>query len=179
MKKSSLIFLAFFAVTVLAGAAQAQDTKESITVKMEMLDTKNGNKPIGEVVITETEYGLVFTPALTGITPGIHGFHLHMNPDCGPNKEGVAGMAAGGHWDTAKTNIHSFPWDSKGHQGDLPALYVDQKGSATNPVLAPKLKKLSDVKNRSVMVHFGGDNHSDSPAALGGGGARFACGVIK
>lgn len=179
MKKSSLIFLAFFAVAVFAGAAQAQDKQESIIVKMETLDMKNGNKPIGEVIITESEYGLVFTPALKGITPGIHGFHIHMNPSCEPNKEGVAGMAAGGHWSTAKTNIHSFPWDNKGHKGDLPALYADHMGNATNPVLAPKLKKLSDVKSRSVMIHFGGDNHSDSPAALGGGGARFACGVIK
>lgn len=29
------------------------------------------------------------------------------------------------------------------------------------------------------MIHKGGDNYSDEPAALGGGGARFACGVIE
>ena len=29
------------------------------------------------------------------------------------------------------------------------------------------------------MVHVGGDNHADHPAALGGGGARMARGVIK
>ena len=28
------------------------------------------------------------------------------------------------------------------------------------------------------MVHAGGDNYSDMPAALGGAGARVACGVI-
>ena len=28
------------------------------------------------------------------------------------------------------------------------------------------------------MVHMGGDNHSDHPAPLGGGGARVACDVI-
>jgi len=28
------------------------------------------------------------------------------------------------------------------------------------------------------MVHAGGDNYSDTPAALGGGGARMACGVV-
>jgi Cu-Zn family superoxide dismutase len=28
------------------------------------------------------------------------------------------------------------------------------------------------------MVHAGGDNHDDHPMPLGGGGARFACGVI-
>jgi Cu-Zn family superoxide dismutase len=29
------------------------------------------------------------------------------------------------------------------------------------------------------MVHVGGDNYSDKPKPLGGGGARFACGVIE
>ena len=29
------------------------------------------------------------------------------------------------------------------------------------------------------MVHVGGDNHSDNPAKLGGGGARMVCGIIK
>jgi Cu-Zn family superoxide dismutase len=27
------------------------------------------------------------------------------------------------------------------------------------------------------MVHVGGDNHSDHPAPLGGGGARMLCGI--
>jgi superoxide dismutase, Cu-Zn family len=28
------------------------------------------------------------------------------------------------------------------------------------------------------MIHAGGDNYSDTPAPLDGGGARIACGVI-
>ena len=52
-------------------------------------------------------------------------------------------------------------------------------GTATQPVLAPRLKKLDEVKNHAIMIHAGGDNHSDHPTALGGGGARMACGVIR
>jgi superoxide dismutase, Cu-Zn family len=29
------------------------------------------------------------------------------------------------------------------------------------------------------MVHAGGDNFSDQPEPLGGGGGRIACGIIK
>jgi Cu-Zn family superoxide dismutase len=29
------------------------------------------------------------------------------------------------------------------------------------------------------MLHVGGDNYADTPAPLGGGGARMACGVIS
>ena len=62
--------------------------------------------------------------------------------------------------------------------GDLPALYVDPQGNATSPVLAPRLK-MADLKRRSLMIHMAGDNYSDHPAPLGGGGARVACGVIE
>jgi Cu-Zn family superoxide dismutase len=90
----------------------------------------------------------------------------------------VPGLAAGGHYDPAETGMHDTPF-GKGHLGDLPALYVDENGMATSPVLAPRLKKLEDVKGRSLMIHAGGDNYSDMPAKLGGGGARMACGVIE
>jgi superoxide dismutase, Cu-Zn family len=59
----------------------------------------------------------------------------------------------------------------------LPALYVDDNGNATLPVLSPKLK-LKELHNRSLMIHLNGDNYSDNPKPLGGGGARLACGVI-
>ena len=39
--------------------------------------------------------------------------------------------------------------------------------------------KVADVKGRALMIHAGGDNYSDQPKPLGGGGARVACGVIK
>ncbi|MSE18644.1 superoxide dismutase [Cu-Zn] SodC2, partial [Pantoea agglomerans] len=67
---------------------------------------------------------------------------------------------------------------AEGHLGDLPAVYVDDKGSATYPVLAPRLKSLKEIKGKALMVHVGGDNHADHPKPLGGGGARYACGVI-
>jgi Cu-Zn family superoxide dismutase len=28
------------------------------------------------------------------------------------------------------------------------------------------------------MLHAGGDNYADQPAALGGGGGRMACGIV-
>ena len=86
--------------------------KNKIIVKMELLDKKK-NTYIGDIVVTESPYGLVFTPFLKGkISEGLHGFHIHVNPDCGPDEKGVLGMKAGGHWDPAKTGKHSFPWDN-------------------------------------------------------------------
>jgi Cu-Zn family superoxide dismutase len=135
----------------------------------------------GTVTVTESKYGLVFTPALTGLPAGVHGFHVHENGSCDTNqKDGkpVPAGAAGGHLDTTKSKKHGLPWGD-GHVGDLPALYVESAGAANNPVLAPRLKKLADVKGKALMVHAGGDNHADHPAPLGGGGARIMCGIIE
>jgi Cu-Zn family superoxide dismutase len=134
---------------------------------------------VGSVRIVESPYGLVFYPTLNGLPPGLHGFHVHDKGSCAPTqKDGTAtpAGAAGGHLDPQGSNRHGEPWGD-GHLGDLPALYVGTDGSASNPVLAPRLK-LADVANRALMVHAGGDNHADHPAPLGGGGARVACGVI-
>lgn len=135
---------------------------------------------VGQISVRESKYGLVFTPALQDLAPGLHGFHVHANPSCAPaEKDGrmQPAMAAGGHYDPAGTNVHGTPW-GEGHLGDLPPLYVNADGTATQPVLAPRLKA-ADLKGRALMVHAGGDNHADHPAPLGGGGARVACGVIK
>ena len=149
-------------------------------VQMQMVDAKGISADIGQVSITESKYGLVFTPSLKGVSPGLHGFHLHQNPSCEAKEQDgkmVPALAAGGHYDPADTKRHGLPWGD-GHLGDLPALYVDAQGNANQPVLAPRLK-LADLAGRSLMVHAGGDNHADHPEPLGGGGARVACGVIR
>ncbi len=151
-----------------------------LVVPMTLVDEKGIGASVGQVTISETPHGLVFSPALSGLAPGLHGFHVHANAECTPaEKDGksVAALSAGGHYDPKKTNRHGTPWGD-GHLGDLPPLFVDANGHANQPVLAPRLK-MADMKGRSLMVHAGGDNHADHPAALGGGGARMACGVSK
>jgi Cu-Zn family superoxide dismutase len=150
-----------------------------IVVPMNAVDAKGVGTGVGSVTVGESAYGLVFKPALKGLSPGIHGFHVHQNPGCEPGeKDGVvaAAIGAGGHYDPDASNRHGAPWGD-GHRGDLPPLYVNQDGTATQPVLAPRLKS-GDLQGRSLMVHAGGDNHADHPAPLGGGGARVACGVV-
>jgi superoxide dismutase, Cu-Zn family len=129
---------------------------------------------IGTVTISKTPYGLLFTPNLNHLSPGIHGFHIHQNPSCAEN-----GMAAGGHLDPKNSSKHLGPYNSQGHIGDLPALYITAEGTATIPVLAPRLTSFKAIEDHALMVHAGGDNYSDEPAKLGGGGNRMACGVIK
>lgn len=143
-----------------------------ISIPMNFVTKESNGKNIGTITVQQTKYGVLFIPHLIDLTPGIHGFHIHQNPSCAEN-----GNAAGGHLDPQKTGKHLGPYD-KGHLGDLPPLFVNKDGKATLPLLAPRLK-LTDIKNHSLMIHAGGENYSDQPAKLGGGGERLVCGVIK
>ncbi|CAG2155623.1 unnamed protein product [Oppiella nova] len=82
-----------------------------------------------------------------------------------------AALAAGGHFNPQKTG-HGTPND--GHMGDLPVLNVDSNGNAKTTLIAPRLK-LADIQGLAIMIHAGGDNYSDHPKPLGGGGDRIAC----
>ena len=160
-------------------AAHAVSHGAEIVVTMNAATAGGTGASAGTVRIVETPYGLAFLPTLTGLPPGLHGFHVHEKPSCAPGEQNGAmapAIGAGGHLDPAGTKKHGTPWGD-GHLGDLPPLYVAADGTATSPVLGPRLK-LADVQNRSLMVHAGGDNHADHPQPLGGGGARVACGVI-
>lgn len=173
MKTRSLIFAIASSFTSLAATAD-------MVVPMHLVNEQGIGPAVGQVTVSESKYGLVFTPALSGLVPGVHGFHVHQNPDCqAREKDGkkVAALAAGGHYDPEKTDRHGAPWGD-GHLGDLPPLFVDATGVANQPVLAPRLK-IADLKGRSLMLHAGADNHADHPAPLGGGGARVACGVLQ
>jgi Cu-Zn family superoxide dismutase len=168
-----------FALLITAAGSVSALAEESLTASMNMALEDGKGKAVGTITAEQSPYGVILTPALTGLPAGIHGFHLHQNPDCGPGEQDgkkVPALAAGGHFDPAKTGRHEGPYAS-GHLGDLPALYVAPDGTATYPVLAPRLK-LADLKGRSLMIHAGGDNHADHPQKLGGGGARIACGVV-
>ncbi len=176
---SLLLVLGMF--TSFALAAEGK----SLEVEVFMLTTENASglgKAVGTVTFTETPEGLIITPKLTGLPAGQHGFHIHENPSLGPvEKEGklVAGLQAGGHYDPQKTGKHMGPYDASGHLGDLPVLFVDQDGTTPVSSFAPRITSLETIKNRSLMIHFHGDNYSDTPKSLGGGGARLAGGIIK
>jgi Cu-Zn family superoxide dismutase len=143
----------------------------SLVIPVNLTGEDGSTKKIGTVTADDTIYGLLLTPKLHDLPPGVHGFHIHAMASCTHE-----GMAAGGHYDPDKSDQHKGPYEN-GHLGDLPVLIVDANGDATLPVLAPRLK-LATIKERALMIHAGGDNYSDKPAKLGGGGARIACGLI-
>lgn len=166
---SSFLAVSCLSAAVLAGAS----TNASLVVPLYFTAAHGVGESVGSVEIKETADGLLFTALVHGLTPGAHGFHIHDFPSCADD-----GMKAGGHFDPLKTGKHLGPDNNSGHLGDLPVLMVDADGTAPTPVLAKRLKKLSDIEKHSLMLHDGGDNYSDEPQKLGGGGHRMVCGVI-
>ena len=168
----AVLFLGAFAVGGTAWGA-------SVHVTMKRVDSNGVGDIIGMIVFQDTPRGLKIMPNLSGLSEGQHGIHVHENPNCGPmEKDGrmVPGLAAGGHFDPDNTGRHEGP-TGQGHLGDLPVLYVDAAGKATRSMYALRLTT-ADLTGRAIIIHAGGDNYSDSPDRLGGGGARIACGVV-
>lgn len=162
-----------------AATPAASVASGAIVIPMNLVNADGKTAPAGTITATNTGYGLILKPALTGLPPGLHGFHIHEKPSCDPGeKDGqkAAALMAGGHYDPASTGRHEGPYGT-GHLGDLPPIYIDAEGKSELPILAPRLK-IADLHGHSLMLHAGGDNCSDHPAPLGGGGARMACGIV-
>jgi Cu-Zn family superoxide dismutase len=181
LRENAMLLRQFVMTTALTLAGTGYALAAEATVVMNAIDANGVGKTIGALSLTDASDGLRIAPKLEGLAPGDHGFHVHVNADCGAaagaDGKMAAGLAAGGHYDPAGAGKHLGP-QGAGHKGDLPFLTVAADGKATTPVVARHLK-LADVKGRSFMVHAGGDNYADQPAPLGGGGARVACGVLK
>ena len=121
MKKAILLFLAF----ALLGLAPLTAARAETFVIMNLVTDEGVGADVGRIVVTETPHGLVFTPKLERLPPGMHGFHVHEKPDCGAKEidgKPTAAGAAGGHLDPEGAGRHGTPWGD-GHLGDLPPLF--------------------------------------------------------
>lgn len=182
MKKAIALFLMTLPVLPAGAYAATSGMAIGANLAIEMHKvTKDGiGELIGEMRVLEHSDGVLFEPNLEGLEPGLHGFHLHQNGACEPEKKDgkvTPGGAAGGHFDPQSKGSHNGPYQA-GHLGDLPALYVAEDGTATHEVLAPRLR-FEQVAGHALVIHQGPDNYSASPEALGGGGPRVACGVVR
>ncbi len=173
MKKALLIF-----ILVLVGCYLLDN--DAKTTVYSTASEKN-QTPIGTIVFKDTPQGLLVDVNLNNLSDGKHGFHIHEFGSCEAdyNKESVLepALKSGGHYDPDKTGKHLGP-DKKGHKGDLPVLEVSKNGDVKTKFYVPDLS-VRELRHRSVIIHEGGDNYSDSPKPLGRGGKRIACGVIE
>lgn len=110
-----------------------------------------------------------------GLTPGKHGFHVHVNGNC----DSPDGMSAGGHY-APTGGRHGAPGSKEHHLGDLGNIVADANGRAEVDItvsgITIALMGTASIGDRSIVIHAKEDDFSD-PA--GNSGARVACGVIE
>lgn len=126
----------------------------------------------GIVEFTEEQGFLHIMADVTGLTPGLHGFHIHENGDCGATDA----SSAGPHFNP-DSQPHGAPGSVSAHAGDLGNLVADERGRAHYESLARlSLEGERSVLGRSIVVHAQMDDLKSQPS--GASGPRVACGVI-
>lgn len=177
--KLRIVALAALCGGILLAANTAPALAESVKTPINKISDAGIEDEIGFITFTDGPEGMEMLVEVVGLAPGAHGMHIHEKGNCAPAQhdgKSVAGLSAGPHFDPDKSGTHQGPI-AKGHKGDLPLVEANADGMVKQNAKAPNLK-VADIKGRAVIIHAGGDNYSDKPA-LGGGGARVACGVIK
>jgi superoxide dismutase, Cu-Zn family len=133
-----------------------------------------GNQASGTVMFTPNGDRVRVLAKVSGLAPGLHGFHIHEKSDC----SAPDAASAGGHFNPTNTP-HGNPSSGSHHGGDMPMLEADASGNATLDVTLDTVT-LRDGPNsivgRSVVVHNDADDYKTQPA--GNSGARLACGSI-
>uniref|UniRef100_A0A3G1STG5 Superoxide dismutase [Cu-Zn] n=1 Tax=Sclerodermus guani TaxID=380176 RepID=A0A3G1STG5_9HYME len=118
------------------------------------------------------------TGTIKGLTPGLHGLHVH---ETGDLSEGCKSL--GGHFNPDNAT-HGAPEDTVRHVGDLGNVEADASGVAkvdiTDTVIS--LSGANNILGRSFVIHSGEDDLGKGNSSLslttGNAGDRWACGII-
>lgn len=137
---------------------------------------KSGSTVSGTLKLIQLSADKVLvTGMVEGLSPGKHGFHIHVNSNC----DSPDAMSAGGHFNPTG-NHHGSSRDGEHHLGDLGNIEADGRGQATINIeihgVTVALIGMNSIAERSLIIHANPDDFSD-PA--GNSGARVACGEIE
>lgn len=165
------------ATTVLAITLGAAVSGCVTTVPAEELARATLRSPAGAEIGTATVTSTTLNLSVTGLTPGVHGVHLHAVGQC----QAPDFSSAGPHLNPAST-AHGFRNPAGHHLGDLPNLTADARGRGQlRAALAPSTREsfmvhLFDGDGTAIVVHAGPDDLVTDPS--GNSGGRVACGAF-
>ncbi|MBD3163024.1 MAG: superoxide dismutase family protein [Candidatus Eisenbacteria bacterium] len=158
------------------GTEETQAEAPSALRAVALLEPTEGNDVHGRVEFEVVDGGVRVHAEVEGLTPGLHGFHVHEKGDCSAPDAG----SAGGHF-APHGNPHGAPDDlpTERHVGDLGNLNADSTGVARYDRIdmVISLEGENSIVDKAVIVHSGEDDLESQPT--GDAGARVACGVIR
>lgn len=149
--------------------ASAEIKGKGITGTAEFVERKQNVGSIVEITVTAS-----------GLTPGLHGVHLHAVGKCDPDFS-----AAGGHFDPGPHGHTDPDANHPFHMGDIPNLEVGADGRGTLKTVTTRVSlsegplSLFDQDGSAVIIHGAPDQGiTGEPKSGVSGGPRVACGVI-
>jgi Cu-Zn family superoxide dismutase len=164
MKKLALLAISLFLIGCAHGKGPAA---------MAVLTPISGSSVQGTAHFQELGDGSVDVVAdLTGVPPGVHGFHIHDKGSCADN-----GNAAGGHFNPMNMP-HAAPEAQSHHAGDFGNVTADDKGEIHAHFTTRSItvrEGATSVVGHAVVLHANPDDLTTQPS--GNAGARIACGV--
>ncbi|CAI7790801.1 unnamed protein product [Closterium sp. NIES-54] len=170
-------FVLFFSPSAVV-AQNCSCSPANMTIKAVVVLT--GSEGVnGTVTFEQLESGsTVVNGKITGLKPGLHGFHVHA---LGDTTNGC--MSTGPHFNPAN-KTHGAPEDEERHAGDLGNVVADEAGVAEFTITDSQipLSGPNSIIGRAVVVHadiddLGKGGHELSKTT-GNAGGRLACGVI-
>jgi len=138
------------------------------------LEAKSGSSAAGTVTFIKHASGIKVGVDVSGVTPGVHGFHIHEKGDC----SAPDAASAGGHFNPSRA-AHADPFTDIRHVGDLGNIEINSDGKGVLNLIAKDPKGFSDwaeIVGKSVILHEKADDLKTQPT--GNAGKRIACGVI-
>lgn len=154
--------------------AETAEMTPAPTVARATLHSRADTTASGWVTFTQTDAGVDIEAHIEGLSPGLHGFHVHATGDCSSEDF----KSTGGHFNPTEVP-HGAPSDTEHHAGDLGNVEVGEDGSA-HLIASSTMLTLDDGPNsvigRGVIVHEKADDLESQPT--GAAGSRVACGVV-
>lgn len=131
----------------------------------------------GTAAFFESEAGVRIKIEVEGLSPGLHGIHIHEHPIC----EGPDFKSAGNHFNP-EGKEHGLMHPQGAHIGDLPNVEASGNGLVDVELLVSgatllKGKKSLLQEGTSLIITEDSDDGVSQPA--GNSGARLLCGELK
>jgi superoxide dismutase, Cu-Zn family len=172
-KLIAAVMLAVWVPFLFPAAKEADQEASGILRAITVLHPADNSKVNGTIHFTQKDDYVEISGEVTGLSPGLHGFHIHEYGDC----SAMDASSAGGHFNPTHMP-HAGADDANRHVGDLGNIKADESGKAVVHMTdtMTQLHGPHSIIGRSVIVHAGTDDLKSQPA--GNSGARVACGVI-